>query len=143
MMLLNSIKLGIKKGIETTWMLGKVIIPVYIFVTILQHTPVLDWIAYAFKPLMGLFHLPGEAAIILVLGNALNLYAAIGAINAIDLTPMQITTLGIMLSFSHSLFVETAVIKKLDVSGSKFVALRIGLAVVVGMIVGQVGGLLC
>ncbi|TCO69692.1 nucleoside recognition domain-containing protein [Marinisporobacter balticus] len=142
-MLLESIKLGIKKGIETTWMLAKVIIPVYIFITFLQHTPVLNWIAYAFKPFMGLFHLPGEAAIVLVLGNTLNLYAAIGAIRAIELTPMQITTLGIMLSFSHSLFVETAVVKKLDVSVSKFIALRIGLAVVVGMIVGQVGELLC
>lgn len=142
MMLLNSIKLGIKKGIETTWMLGKVIIPVYIFVTFLEHTPVLEWIAYAFQPLMGIFNLPGEAAIVLVLGNALNLYAAIGAINAINLTPMQITTLGIMLSFSHSLFVETAVVKKLDVSISKVIALRVGLAFVIGIIVGQVGGLL-
>lgn len=141
--MLDSIKTGVKKGIETTWMLGKVIIPVYVFVTFLKHTPVLDWIADAFKPLMGLFHLPGEAAIVLVLGNALNLYAAIGAIKAINLTPMQITTLGIMLSFSHSLFVETAVIKKLDVSIGKVIGLRVGLALVVGIIVGQVGALLC
>ncbi|QEK11117.1 nucleoside recognition protein [Crassaminicella thermophila] len=141
-MMLDSIKKGFKNGIATTWMLGKVIIPVYVFVTFLKYTPVLDWIAYAFKPLMGVFNLPGEAAIVLVLGNALNLYAAIGAIKAITLTPMQITTLGIMLSFSHSLFVETAVIKKLNVSIGKFIALRVGLALVVGAIVGQVGALL-
>ncbi|MCT4606265.1 MAG: nucleoside recognition protein [Marinisporobacter sp.] len=141
-MLIDSIKTGIKKGIETTWMLGKIIIPVYIFITILKHTPVLDWISCIFEPLMGLFHLPGEAAIVLVLGNALNLYAALGAIKAISLTPMQITTVGIMLSFSHSLFVETAVVKKLDANIGKVIALRVGLAVIVGIIVGQVGALL-
>ncbi|MCT4618527.1 MAG: nucleoside recognition protein [Marinisporobacter sp.] len=141
-MLIDSIKTGIKKGIETTWMLGKIIIPVYIFITILKHTPVLDWISRIFEPLMGLFHLPGEAALVLVLGNALNLYAALGAIKAISLTPMQITTIGIMLSFSHSLFVETAVVKKLDANIGKVIALRVGLALVVGMIVGQVGALL-
>lgn len=141
--MLDSIKIGFKKGIETTWMLGKVIIPVYIFVTFLKHTPVLDWIAYVFKPLMGLFHLPGEAAIVLVLGNALNLYAAVGAIKAITLTPIQITTLGIMLSFSHSLFVETAVVKKLDVNIGKVIALRVGLGLVAGILVGQVGAWVC
>ncbi|WP_129599911.1 nucleoside recognition domain-containing protein [Anaerophilus nitritogenes] len=137
--MLESIKEGIKKGIETTWMLGKIIIPVYLFITILKHTPVLNYIAKVFSPLMGLFKLPGEAAIVLVLGNSLNLYAAIGAIKAIDLTPMEITTLAVMLSFSHSLFMETAVVKQLKVNVIKVILLRVGLAVGVGMVIGQVG----
>jgi len=141
-MLLASIKTGIKKGLDTTWLLAKIIIPVYFTITILKYTPVIDWIAYLFNPLMALFNLPGEAAIILVLGNVLNLYAAVGAIKAVSLTPLEITTIALMLSFSHSLFVETAVTKRLGVSSVKVVLIRIGLAVVAGVVVGRLGVLI-
>lgn len=138
-MLISSIKTGIRKGIETTWFLAKTIVPVYIFVTVLNNTPIIDWITTLFKPLMGVFNLPGEAAIVLVVGNILNLYAAIGAIKAIELTAMQVTILAIMLSFSHSLLVETAVTRKLGFKVSHALIIRIGLAVISGIIVGRMG----
>lgn len=138
-MLVNSIKTGFKKGLDTTWLLAKIIIPVYFTITFLKYTPVIDWIAYIFNPLMALFNLPGEAAIILVLGNVLNLYAAVGAIKAVSLTPLEITTIALMLSFSHSLFVETAVTKRLGVSSVKVVLIRVGLAIVAGMVMGRLG----
>ena len=138
-MLGKSIKEGFIKGLETTWMLAKVLIPVYFIVTFLQYTPVIDWIAVAFRPLMALFNLPGEAAIVLVIGNLLNLYAAIGAIKALSLSYMEITIIAIMLSFSHSLLVETTITKKLGISVPKVIAIRVGLAVVTGMIIGRVG----
>lgn len=141
-MLSKSLKEGFIKGLETTWMLAKVLIPVYIIVTFLQHTPVIDWIAVAFRPLMALFNLPGEAAIVLVIGNLLNLYAAIGAIKALSLSYAEITIIAIMLSFSHSLLVETTITKKLGLSVVKVVAIRMGLAAVTGMIIGRVGGLI-
>lgn len=141
-MLPNSVKTGLKKGLETTWMLAKVIIPVYIFVTILKYTPVIDWITILFEPVMGLFGLPGEAAIVLVLGNVLNLYAAIGALKAIELSAMQITIIAMMLSFSHSLFVETAVIKKLGFKVSHNLIIRMGLGIVAGIVMGRVGALI-
>jgi len=142
MVLIKSIKTGFVKGIETTWMLGKVVVPVYLLVTILKYTPVIEWITSIFTPLMALFNLPGEAAIILVLGNVLNLYAAIGAITAISLTPMEVTVIAIMLSFSHSLLIETAVTKKLGISVKKVILIRLGLAVVSGILVGQLGGVI-
>lgn len=140
-MFFDSIKEGIKKGIDTTWMLAKVIIPVYFVVTFLQHTPAIDWISEIFKPLMAVFNLPGEAAIVLVIGNFLTLYAAIGAIKAISLTPAEITTIAVMLSFSHAFFMETAVTKKLGVSATKIVAIRLGLAVIAGIIIGRIGAI--
>src|SRR5690554_1105802 len=122
-MLVNSLKEGTKKGLQTTWMLAKVMVPVYFIVTFIQHTPAIDWIAMIFRPLMALFNLPGEAAIIFVVGNFLNLFAAIGAIKAINLSPAEITTISVMLSFSHSLLVETAVTKKLGVSSPKVIGI--------------------
>lgn len=141
-MLLDSIKTGVKKGIETTWLLAKTIVPVYLFVTILQNTPVIGWITSLFEPLMGIFNLPGEAAIVLVVGNVLNLYAAIGAIKAIELTADQVTVLAIMLSFSHSLLVETAVTRKLGFKVSHALIIRMGLAIVSGILVGRMGALI-
>ncbi|SHJ10656.1 Spore maturation protein SpmB [Geosporobacter subterraneus DSM 17957] len=141
-MLKNSIKNGIKKGLETTWMLGKIIVPVYFFVTFLKHTPAIDWIARLFEPLMQFFHLPGEAAIVLVLGNVLNLYAAIGAMKAMSLSPLQVTILAIMLSFSHSLFMETAITQKLGMKLSNVLIIRMGLALIAGLAVSRVGVLL-
>ncbi len=138
-MLIGSIKTGIRKGIDTTWFLAKTIVPVYIFVTVLNNTPIIDWITTLFEPLMGVFNLPGEAAIVLVVGNVLNLYAAIGAIKAIELTAMQVTILAIMLSFSHSLLVETAVTRKLGFKVSHALIIRMGLAIISGIIVGRMG----
>ncbi len=140
-MLLGSIKTGIKKGIETVLILSKTIIPVYILVTILNNTPVIGWITALFEPLMKVFNLPGEAAIVLVVGNVLDTYSAVGAIKAIQLTVMEITTLSIMISISHSLLVETAVTKKLGFKISHALIIRIGLAIIFGIIVGRVGAL--
>ncbi len=140
-MLIDSIKTGLKKGIETTWLLSKIIIPVYILVTIINNTPIIGWVTYLFQPLMGIFNLPGEAAIVLVIGNLLNIYGALGAIKAIKLTTMEITTLAIMISFSHSLLVETAITKRLGLKVSYALIIRIGLAFVFGIIAGRVGGL--
>lgn len=142
-MFLNSVKDGAKKGIDTTLMLGKIIIPVYFFITFLGHTPAIDFIAKVFEPFMNFFNLPGEAAIVLVMGNFLNLYAAIGAIKALSLSPFEVTVIALMLSFSHSLFMETAVVKKLNVSATKVVILRVSLMVGIGVLYGTVfGGLI-
>ena len=140
-MLLGSIKTGIKKGIETVLILSKTIIPVYILVTILNNTPVIGWITALFEPLMKVFNLPGEAAIVLVVGNVLDTYSVVGAIKAIQLTVMEITTLSIMISISHSLLVETAVTKKLGFKVSHALIIRIGLSIIFGIIVGRVGAL--
>lgn len=139
-MFFESIKRGAKKGLSTTWILAKVVIPVYIIVTILKYTPVLNMIADIFRPFMKIFNLPGEAVIPLVFGNLVNLYAGTAAMGAINLTPWQITTIAVMLSFSHSMLVETAVTKKLQTKVWTVVSIRVSLAIVFGIIVGQLGG---
>ena len=141
-MLINSIKEGAKKGLETTWMLAKVMVPVYFALAFLQETPIIGWIDRLFQPLMTLFNLPGEAAIVLILGNVLTLYAAVGAIKVISLTISEITIIAVMLSFSHAIFVETAITKKMGVSAYKVIIIRVGLAIVSGLVLGRVGVLL-
>ncbi|MBM0064484.1 nucleoside recognition domain-containing protein [Alkalicoccobacillus gibsonii] len=132
------IKRGLMSGLSTTWTLSKVIFPITLFITILGYTPVLHWIASFISPLMGMIGLTGEAAIPLVVGNALNLYAGIGAILSLDLTVKEVFILAIMLSFSHNLFVESAVAAKVGLRIPIIIAVRVGLALVSAFVINLV-----
>jgi len=129
----NTLLRGLKSGLDVTWQLAKIVVPIYFIITILKHTPVLDMISALFSPFLGIFGLPGEAAIVLVLGNMVNLYAAIGAMVSLPLTVREITILAIMLSFCHSLLVETALVKRIGLSAIKVIAVRVGLAIISGL----------
>ncbi len=136
--MLQSTKTGFFVGLKTVWALGKIIFPVALIVALLQHTPVLPWVIKLITPLMGIFGLSGDAAIPLVLGNFLNLYAAIGAMLTIDLTVKEVFIIAVMLSFSHNMFVESSVAIKVGVKLWIALAVRIGLAIFSGMIINLV-----
>lgn len=129
----ESIRNGFIKGVFTLWELSKIVVPVYFFVTFLSYTPLLNSISNLFEPAMKILGLPGEAAVPLVLGNFINLYAGIGAMASISLSAKQATILGIMLSFSHSLLLESAVVRKTGVSLALVVCIRIVLALLSGI----------
>jgi hypothetical protein len=127
---METLKRGITAGFKTTWALGKIIFPITLFVTILKYTPILPWITKLIAPLMGMLGLPGDAAVVLVLGKFLNLYAAIGAILTLDLTVKEVFILAVMLSFAHNLLIESSVAAKVGVRMSVVIGVRLGLAVV-------------
>ncbi|MFS0864020.1 nucleoside recognition domain-containing protein [Fredinandcohnia sp. 179-A 10B2 NHS] len=126
--MLETIKRGLVVGLKTTWTLGKVIFPVTLIVALLQHTPALDWVIKWISPIMGWFGLSGDAAIPLVLGNFLNLYAGIGAILTLDLTVKEVFILAVMLSFSHNMIIESTVAAKVGIKIWIIVLVRLGLA---------------
>lgn len=128
-------KNGLKAGLSTTWTLGKVIFPVTILVSILQHTPVMGWIIQFIRPFMGVFGLSGEAAIPLVLGNMLNLYAGIAAILTLELPVKEVFILAVMLSFCHNLIIESTVAAKVGLRVSVILLVRISLAVISAIVI--------
>ncbi|MCU9612928.1 nucleoside recognition domain-containing protein [Caldibacillus lycopersici] len=134
-MFMNSLKNGALSGLKTTWTLGKVIFPVTLIVALLQHSPVLPWIIDKIAPLMNVFGLSGDAAIPLVLGNLLNLYAGIGAILTLDLSVKEVFIIAIMLSFSHNLLIESSVAMKSGVKLWVILTVRIGLAMIAALLV--------
>ena len=73
---------------------------------------------------MSLLGLPGAAAVPLVLGYVLNVYAAVGAMTALHLSAQQITVLGLAVLIGHNLLVEGAVLRKAGMSGVGFGLLR-------------------
>lgn len=123
---------GFKRGLSVTWELGKVIIPVYLIITVLKYTPVMPWLAGIMKPVMHLVGLPGEASLPLVLGMFLNIYAAIGAILPLGMSAREITIIAAMLLLAHSLPMETAISKKTGARITSLVFARLLMAFLVG-----------
>ena len=130
----GTIKRGLHRGFSTTWTLTKVVVPVYLVVTLLKYTPVLDWVAGLFAPVMHMFGLPGEVSLVLVLGKLINLYAAIGAITSLDLSHREITIIATMLLLSHSLPIESAVSGRTGVNAALVTAFRISMAMLSGIL---------
>lgn len=137
-MLAGSLKRGLFAGLKTTWTLGKIIFPITLIVGILKHTPVLPWITKLISPLMGLIGLSGDAAIPLVLGTFLNLYAAIGSILTLDFSVKEVFIIAVMLSFSHNLLIETSVAIKVGVKLWIVLLVRLGLAFVSAIVINLV-----
>ncbi|MBT2693597.1 nucleoside recognition domain-containing protein [Bacillus sp. ISL-55] len=134
----STLKRGLMVGLNTTWALGKVIFPVTLIVSILQYTPILPWVIKLITPLMSLLGLSGDAAIPLVIGNFLNLYAAIGAILTLDLTVKEVFIIAVMLSFSHNMLVESSVAVKVGVKLWIIVLVRLGLAFISAAVINLV-----
>lgn len=135
---MGTLKNGMLAGLKTTWTLSKVIFPITLIVVILQYTPVLPWIIDMITPFMGLIGLRGEAAIPLVLGNALNLYAGIAGILSLELTVKEVFILATMLSFSHNIFIETGVALRVGVKLWVVLVVRFGLAILSAVVINLV-----
>ena len=132
-------KNGAVNGLSTSYMLLKIIIPVYALVTILNHTPVIGWVARYFEPAMNLVGLPGEAAIAFTTGALINVYAAMGVIMAMNLNWYQMTIMALMLNFSHELIVEGAILKKAGIKIWPIITVRLTCSFLVGAIMNLIG----
>ena len=130
--------IGLKSGLQTFWVLARVMIPAYGATLILERVGVIEWLARAARPLMALLGLPGDAAVPLIVGYVLNIYAAVGSMQALGLSSRQITVLAIAILIGHNLLVEGAVLHKAGMNGFSFGALRI----VAGLVAAAVANLL-
>lgn len=127
------LKKGLTNGLYVSWELAKAIIPVYILIKVLDKSGILPVIAHWVAPLMNLMGLPGEASILLVMGNCLNIYSILGGVQALDLSLKQINIIAMMLLISHSLFVESAVLRKTGSNVVLLTTLRIFGSIVCGI----------
>ena len=130
--------LGVLAGLQTFWDLTKVMIPAYGVTLALQQLGVIGWLSDFARPLMTALGLPGDAAVPLMVGYVLNIYAAVGSMQALHLSAQQITVLAIAILIGHNLLVEGAVLHKAGMNGFAFGALR----VVAGLAAAAVANLL-
>ena len=118
-------KTGLKKGFSVTLTIMKVVIPCYIIIEFIKHAGVIDIIGRIFKPFMGIFGLPGEAALPLVAGYVVNLYAAIAILTPLGMPAKEITIIALMLGICHSLTVETPITRQTGVNAWLLTLVRV------------------
>lgn len=118
--------------------LSAIMIPVYIVVAILKQTSVFDLLAGFFKPYMGVFGLPGEAALAIVTGTIVNLYAAAAVVADLGMTTRQVTIIALILGISHSQIMETAIVARMRARPVYVTGLRIAFSLLAGFILNAV-----
>ena len=105
---------------DVTLPLYKILIPFVFIIKLLEILGIVDIIAKAFAPLMGLIGLPSELGIIWVTAIVINIYAAlillINILPSLDVSVAEITILTVAMLFAHNLLVESAISKSAGVS---------------------------
>ena len=129
---------GLGRGLRTAWLLTRIMVPLSAGVAVLQWTGALAWLGGVLSPAMGLFGLPGEAAVALVSGFLTGVYGAIAAAASLQLTTVQMTVLALMVLTAHNLVVESAVQGRSGTSGIRMALLRIAGALILGALLWQV-----
>jgi spore maturation protein SpmB len=127
------LKRGFKNGLSLTLVMVKVIVPYYLAVELIKSVGLIHFIGRLFRPFMGLFGLPGEAALALIAGYLTNMYAAIAILTPLHFQVREVTIVALMLGLSHSLPVETSITKQTGVNAWALLLVRILLSVAAGM----------
>lgn len=125
---------GTQTGLKVMWELAKVIVPAVTVVTVLDKTGLLAHVSRALGPVMGLFGLPGEAALVLVTANFVSTYAGLATLVALNLPAKQITILATMIMLCHAAISETAIIAKVGARSSWVLATRTVAMVLAGLL---------
>ena len=118
------------------WMC-KVIIPVSFLIALLQWTGWLHQLDFLLTPLMSLINLPAEAALPIITGMLVNLYAVIAIITVLPFTVEQMTLIAIFNLVAHSLIVEGIIQHKSGFNVIKAALIRITMAILTVLIVSQ------
>ncbi len=136
-----AVKDGAIKGIKTALMLLKIVLPIYAAVVLLKYSPVMPFLQNLFSPAMRFFNLPGDAIVPLITGFFTDEYATIAVMSTFDFTKAQITTIAMIVLVAHSIPVESAIAQKIGMSAMKFLIFRIVFAILIGLMVGWIGGI--
>jgi hypothetical protein len=129
-----SVKKGLLSGLRVLWELAKVIVPAVIVINVLDKTGVLTHLSHWLGPVMGLFGLPGESALVLVTANFVSFYGGLALIVALALPFKQTTILAAMMMINHGAISETALVSKAGARGSWVLAARTVAMVLVALL---------
>ena len=114
-----------KSALNNSWVIIKLIIPIYILADILFYYNTLSYISFLVEPFTSILGLPKESSLSIISGIFLNLYAAVAFAAPLDMTSYQWSILAIFLGICHSLVVEGVIMKKLGISNLYSYSLRI------------------
>ncbi len=113
------------------WMI-KITVGVSFAMMLLKFFNILPWISNFISPVFKYFGLPGSAALAYLSGYFVNNYSAIAVISTLGLDWRATTIIATMALCSHSMILETAVLKKTGASSARMVIIRTLTAFVLG-----------
>lgn len=131
---------GVKKGWASFVWMGKIVIPLSFLVALLQWTGWLNYLDFLLAPITRLINLPPEAALPIISGMLINLYATIAIITVVPFTIGQMTLIAVFNLIAHNLIMEGIIQHKSGMNIAKITAIRIGAAVVTVLIVSRFFG---
>ncbi|WP_404319088.1 nucleoside recognition protein [Malaciobacter canalis] len=114
----------LNSSIKSIWIILKLVIPIYILAEILFYYNTLSYVSFLVEPFTSILGLPKEAALSIISGMFLNLYAAVAFAAPLDMSPQQWTVLAVFLGICHSLVVESVIMKKIGLSNTYSYLLR-------------------
>lgn len=120
------------------WLLLRIMVPTMAIVQVLKALGALEFLAHLASPVMKIFALPGEAALAILTGGVVNIYAAIAVAVNIPMTAKSMTVLAIMVLIAHNLIVETAVQSRAGTPAVVMLTVRISAALVAGFIFARI-----
>jgi len=120
---------GVKKGWDNFIWICKIIIPVSLLVALLQWTGWLYEIDVILKPIMGWLNLPSEAALPILSGLLINLYATMAAITLVPFTVGQMTLIAVFTLIAHNLIIEGIIQHRSGINVVTITLIRISAAV--------------
>ncbi|MDD2293796.1 MAG: nucleoside recognition protein [Bacteroidales bacterium] len=121
---ISSVKAVLPTTTKTCIWILKITVGVSFGMMLLKYFNILPWISDAVSPFFEYFGLPGEAALAYVSAYFVNVYSAIAIISTLDMSRRAVTILAVMILCSHSMVLETAVLKKTGSSGVRMVIIR-------------------
>jgi hypothetical protein len=121
----------LKSSWQSTLVILKLIIPIYIIADILFYYNTLSYIAFLIEPFTSIIGLPPETSLAIISGLFLNVYGAVAFAAPLELGIHQWSILAVFVGIAHSLPVEGVIMKKIGISNLYSYSLRIIAAFIV------------
>jgi hypothetical protein len=121
----------LKSSWQSTLVILKLIIPIYIIADILFYYNTLSYIAFLIEPFTSIIGLPPETSLAIISGLFLNVYGAVAFAAPLELGIHQWSILAVFVGIAHSLPVEGVIMKKIGISNLYLYSLRIIAAFIV------------
>ena len=126
--MINCFKTSFRPAFRTTLWLLRIMLPITLFVSILQYYGVISWAAQYLNPLFMYLGLPGSSSIVFLTAASLTTYAGIAVMLTMELTMRESTILAVMALLCHALPMESAVMRKVGSNALTMSVLRIAAA---------------
>ncbi len=130
----RAFKGALKPALHSIRFLLTIMLPVSLFVLILDYSGLLYYAALGMNPVMKLIGLPGEASLVIISSFFLNIYSAIAVIQSLSLTGREIAILATMCLIAHNIFVESAVMQKTGSNAFKMAMIRLVFSFIAGFL---------